>query len=301
MRVSTSYMHQSAIDAILKQQSKLSETQTQVSTGEKIQSSADDPIAAVKSLGLNRELNLTKQYLANADTADTKLINTDSVLSSATDILQRIRELAVKGLSDTNDAQARQAIASEMTELNETLVGLANSEDSNGEYIFSGYQTGTEAFDATTFAYNGDSGQRSIRIADSYSVEINESGDDVFISTTVGGTTQSVFQTIQDFTNALNSGTVGTAPNDGDFLSNMDTSMDLVAIARTRIGAQQNAIEQQRSVNEDIKFNLESTLSDLEALDYAEAISLLSLQSTALEASQASYVKVQSLSLFNYL
>ena len=158
-----------------------------------------------------------------------------------------------------------------------------------------------QAFNPTTFAYGGDSGQRNVRVGDGYLVEINEPGDQVFNSVTVAGPTQAVFQTIQDFAAALNANTVGTAPNDGDFLTNMDTAMDAVAIARTRVGARMNAVDLQREINGDTKFNMENTLSLIQDLDYSEAISRLNLQLTGLQAAQQAYVRVQGLSLFNFL
>lgn len=301
MRISTSYISQQSIDAMLKQQAELSKTQLQITEGKRSLSPSDDPITAVQALDLQRQVNLTDQYLSNADIAENKLSTTDSVLDNATNIMQRIRELAVQGLSDTNSAEARQGIAAEITELNETLVGLANTRDSNGESIFAGYQTDVQAFNPTTFAYNGDSGQRSVRVGDSYLVEINEPGDQVFNSVTVAGPTQAIFQTIQSFATALNTNTVGTAPNDGDFLTNMDTAMDSVALARTRVGASMNAIDLQRGINDDTKFNMTNTLSLIQDLDYSEAISRLNLQLTGLEAAQQAYVRVQGLSLFNFL
>lgn len=303
MRISTNQIHQQSVTAMLDQQTKLAQTQQQVSTGEKLQSPSDDPVAAVKALGLDREINLTDQYQDNADVAENKLTNTDGILSSATNILQRIRELVIQGLNDTN-AETRSGIAEEISQLNETLVGLANSTDSNGEYIFSGYQSDTQAFDPNTYTYNGDSGQRSVRVGSGYLVEVNEPGDAVFVATHVSGattTTQAVFQTIDDFVTALNGGTVGTAPNNGDVLTNISSAMDNILAARTRIGSRLNAVDHQRSINEATKASMQTNLSQLKDLDYAEAVSRLTRQSTGLQAAQQAYVKVQGLSLFNYL
>jgi flagellar hook-associated protein 3 FlgL len=301
MRISTSYINKQSLDSMLQQQTELSKTQQQVTTGKRILSPSDDPVTAVKALDLQRLANLSDQYLDNADTADNKLKVSDGILDSATKIMQRIRELAVQGLTETNNAQMRQAISEEINELNESLVSLANSRDSNGESLFSGYQSDVQAFNPTTFAYNGDSGQRSIRVADGYSVEVNEPGDDVFSAVTVAGPTQAIFATIKSFADALSANTTGTTPNDGDFLTNMDTSLDNMTGARTRIGARMNAVEEQRGINDSIKFNTETTLSQIEDLDYSEAISRLNLQLTGLEAAQQAFVRVSGLTIFNYL
>jgi flagellar hook-associated protein 3 FlgL len=99
----------------------------------------------------------------------------------------------------------------------------------------------------------------------------------------------------------LNANTIGTAPNNGEFLTNTSTAIDSITSARTRIGARLSAIDQQRTINDDSIASLQKSLSELRDLDYAEAISRLSIQSTGLEAAQQAYVRVQGLSLFNYL
>jgi flagellar hook-associated protein 3 FlgL len=301
MRISTSYIQQQSVDAMLAQQKKLTDTQQQVSTGSRILSPSDDPVASVKILGLERDMSVNEQYKENATSAENKLSIAEGALTSAVNILQRIRELAVQALNDTNDANARAGIAAEMQELNEALVALANSKDSNGEYLFSGYQSFTQSFDPTTFAYGGDTGQRNIRVGSNYMVESTEAGSDVFVVTNADSTTQSIFATVQGFVDALNANTIGTAPNNGEFLTNTSTAIDSITSARTRIGARLSAIDQQRTINDDSIASLQKSLSELRDLDYAEAISRLSIQSTGLEAAQQAYVRVQGLSLFNYL
>lgn len=301
MRISTTYIQQQSVDAMLRQQTELAKTQQQVSTGQRILSPSDDPIAAVRVLGIERDLNLIEQYQSNAEMAEDKLRITDGVLTSAANILQRIRELAVQGLNDSNDASARTAIAEEMTQLKKSLLNIANTTDANGEYLFSGYQSNTQAFDSTTYAYNGDSGQRNIRVGSGFLVEITQPGDEIFVSTNINGTTQAIFQTIDDFTTALNNNDLSTAPNNGDFLANMDKALDLVNGARTNTGNRLNAIDQQRAINEASVISLETNRSRLEDLDYAEAITRLNQQSVGLQAAQQAYVKVQGLSLFNFI
>jgi flagellar hook-associated protein 3 FlgL len=301
MRISTNYVQQQNVSTILQKQRELLETQNQVSTGQRFNSPHEDPIAAVKSLDVQRQLNLNDQYLDNADTAETKLEITDGILSGAGDILQRIRELAVQSLNDTNDAVARQGIAEEIEQLNMSLLGLANTRDNNGESIFAGYQSDQDTFDSTTYAYNGDSGQRSIRVGDGFLVEINEPGDQIFVTNYSGGGTQAIFQTIENFVTALNANTVNAPPNDIEVLQNIDAAMTEVFAARTRVGSRLNAIDEQRNINEDIKFNNQVLLAEVKDLDYAEAISRLDIQLTGLEAAQQSFVRVQNLSLFNFL
>ena len=307
MRVSSSYMSQQALNAMLEQQSELGKTQLKITTGKNILSPSEDPVGAIKMLDLERQLNLTGQYLDNSDTADNKLSVTESLVESSTQILQRIRELAVQGLNNTNDPGAQKATAEEINQLNQSLLGIANTKDSNGEYIFSGYETDVKPFSSVTSGYiptspGAGDGQRHIRVSEGYSVKVNEPGNQVFEAshdTVVGG--QSIFQTINDFVADLNANTVGAASANGDVLNNIDSSLDKILSARTRVGSRMNAVEQQRDINESIKFSSEKMLSQVQDLDYASAISQLNLQMTGLSAAQQAFVKVQGLSLFNYL
>ncbi len=306
MRISTSYISQQSLSTMLQQQTDLAKTQLQISTGERIVSPSDDPVGAVKILDIERQINLSQQYLDNADTAENKLTTTDGSLESAVNIIQRIRELGVQALNDTNSASARVAIATEISELNNELLGLANTTDSNGEYIFAGYQSDTKPFTSLTSGYiptspgPGD-GQRSIRVGDGYSVTVNEPGNTVFVVSHDINTSQSIFETINDFVSDLNANTVGTASANGAILDNLDNGLNAIMDARTRIGTRLSAIDQQRKINENVGFSMKTTLSQVKDLDYAEAISKLNLQTAGLQAAQQAYVKVQGLSLFNYL
>lgn len=307
MRISSSYMSQQALDVMLNQQSELGKTQLKITTGKNIMSPSDDPVGAIKILDLQRQLNLTGQYLDNSNTADNKLSVSEQLLTSSTDILQKIRELAVQGLNSALEPGGQKAIAEEIDQLNQSLLGIANTKDSNEEYIFSGYETDVEPFSSVTSGYvpaspGAGDGQRQIRVSEGYSVKINEPGNQVFEAshdTVAAG--QSVFQTINDFVADLNANTVGTASANGDVLNNIDSSLDTILSARTRIGSRMNAVDQQRDINDGIKYSSEKMLSQVEDLDYASAISELNLQMTGLSAAQQAFVKVQGLSLFNYL
>ena len=84
-------------------------------------------------------------------------------------------------------------------------------------------------------------------------------------------------------------------------LDNLHNAMNNVLSVQTTIGARMNVIESTQTENEEVALINTTVTSQLEDLDYAEALSRLSLQSVVLEASQQSFVKVSSLSLFNLL
>ena len=135
---------------MLDQQSRLQKTQMQLSTGKKILTPSDDPVVAARSIDLNQNIKETEQYQSNINAARQRLDLESGVLQNAVDVLHRIKELGVQGLNDTNSASDRMIIATEMESLNEQLVSLANTRNANGEYLFSGFKSTTQAFSKNT-------------------------------------------------------------------------------------------------------------------------------------------------------
>jgi len=397
MRISTSHIFNQNLSAMLTQQTEMGRTQLQVSTGKKILNPSDDPAASVQILNLQREISLTDQYQANADKAENKLSIEEGSLKSATELVQRIRELAIQGLNDSNTQNDRTTLAAEISQLNEQLLTLANTRDSNGDYIFSGFSNDIQPYSTVGASYAGDSGQRNMQVGPGVLIATNDAGNEIFesrhvqtavtdnnagppssgvlniisvgsdhaipsaididfstgpdtLTVTMGGTpyavtpyvagqeislkqldpslpdftvsmdgtlangdsyqmntqvtpNQTIFSTINDFVTALSSDAVSAndSPNDGDFLINITASLETIVNAQSEIGSRLNAVEQQREVSSGISFAVEKTLSQLKDLDYASAISKLSLQTLGLQAAQQSFSRVQNLSLFNFL
>ena len=84
-------------------------------------------------------------------------------------------------------------------------------------------------------------------------------------------------------------------------LVDLDQGLGNLLDVRASLGSRLQAVENQNRINEDQVLQLRSTLSEIEDLDYAEAISRFNLQQTALQAAQQTYVQIQRLSLFNFL
>ena len=110
------------------------------------------------------------------------------------------------------------------------------------------------------------------------------------------GGTSSMFRSLDDFATDLEA----NAP-DSTILTRLDSAIDSMANTRASIGSRMNVIEGQRNSNESFSLVMEENRSNLEDLDYAEAISRFEQQLLALQASQQSFVKIQGLSLFNYI
>jgi flagellar hook-associated protein 3 FlgL len=183
-RIATSTINQRGIDGILQNQVELSKVQKQMSSGKRVVTPADDPVAATQMLNLEKNIRITEQYQANADYARNRLSTAEQSLSSVGNLLQRVQELAVSANKDSLNNADRRAIAAEVDSRLEELVGLANGKDGAGEYLFAGSKGSTRPFsytDATGYQYNGDQRERDIRIGPDFDVQQTNSGDEVFM------------------------------------------------------------------------------------------------------------------------
>lgn len=182
MRVSTNGSHQRGVSLMQQLQSALNHTQKQISSGRRILNPSDDPIASARSLQINETLSRLTQFDRNGVMAQSRLHHEESALGDMNNVLQRVRELALQANNATQSNESRALIAVEMRQHVDQLVQLANQQDGNGRYLFSGNMDKTVPIsrNGSSFSYNGDQGQRLIQIAESRQVPDGDSGSDLF-------------------------------------------------------------------------------------------------------------------------
>lgn len=403
MRISTQQLFNRGLEAIQDVQSDSQKTQLQISTGKKVLSPADDPVASTRILELNQELELNTQFQRNIELARGHLNLQDDLLGSISDVVQRVRELAVTAGNGVLGKSDLAAVSTEVKERLSQLAGLMNSQDASGEYLFSGFQGGTQPFQINSsgsYDYHGDEGKRFVQIEPSVTIASSVSGKDAFEDIAVD---QNTFFTVASPQNqAVPPGSISTgqvveqdvydafypsdmkitftssstftvsdkstgrvflldepyapnkpitvngvqfeisgapATNDTFFvestkkqgvlatveklvyaldnfnpegreafnasldstLINLDAAETKILEARSQIGARLNTIETTEEQLKDVELLTQQTLTNLESVDYAEAVSLLSMQQFTLEAAYSSYSQISSLSLFDRL
>jgi flagellar hook-associated protein 3 len=184
MRVSTSLIQQQGVRSILDKQEQLLRSQSQLSSGKRLNVPSDDPSGASRVADLKEALSQIGQYDENANYARQRLNLEEATLNSSIIILQRVRELSIQAANTgVNDLQSEQAIGSEIQERLNELFDYANTRDANGEYVFSGFQSKTQAFSTDgvgNYTYNGDEGQLAIQIGSNRQVTSTNSGAEVF-------------------------------------------------------------------------------------------------------------------------
>ena len=183
MRVSTNQVQQLAINSILDQQSKLSNTQKQVATGQRIVKPSEDPVAAARLIELTQILDTTKQQQFNINSARARLSVEEGMLEGAGELLQRIRELMIQANNASQNNQTRWAIGNEIDQLLGELLGIANATDSNNQFMFAGTLGNFRPFSRNPeggFSYRGNDSQAMIQIGPGRQIAVSDSGTQVF-------------------------------------------------------------------------------------------------------------------------
>ncbi|MDP9014341.1 MAG: flagellar hook-associated protein FlgL [Pseudomonadota bacterium] len=378
-------------------ESNLSQTQNQISTNLSFTTASQNPVAAGAVNNYDQALAQSQQYDTNANSAQTRLGIEDTAMSQVQSALQSLRTLALEANSGTLSAQGRSALATQATQIQGTLVALGNTQDGNGEYIFSGYATQTKPFalSATGATYSGDQGQRQVQISAGQSLADGDNGAAVFnqiktgngtFTATAGGantggglvgastvtnasaydggtyainftaantyevrdssnvlvtsgtytdgqsiafrgvqvtltgqpatgdtfqvaasSNQSLFTTVQNLVTALqtSAATSGSSTKLGNAvnvaINNIDQALNHSANVRSDIGGRLNAITAQLSASSSQQIQLKSSISNLQSLDYASAVTKLDQQNVTLSAAMQAYTLTKGLSLFKFL
>lgn len=346
MRISTAYPQQFNTNTMTDLQSKLNQTQMKISSGKNYLTPSENPSAAAYSLSFKQSIAEAATHQDNIATASQRLSLEETTLASVIDTIQRLQELGLQGVSDSgNSTVARHAIAAEFDQLNQHLIGLANTRNSNGEYLFSGVKSTVMPFSqenanpttpavvttpvtnitaavtdttalavdpaivdpllvdpaaaatvntpVSAFTYFGSNVQRSIQIGAGRTITDGDTGTATFTSAKTG---QTLFDTVKNFATELRADkpTLET-------LQALDDAFTQISTVRSNVGARMNALERQKTTNQDFIINNQTALSQIEDLDYATAITTLNTQQNSLQAAQQSYAKVQGMSLFKYL
>ena len=183
MRISTSMIYDQGVNSINQQYGDLVKLQQQLSTGRRVLTPADDPIASARALQVAQSQSVNAQYMLNGQHAQSSLELEESVLTQVTGLLQDARVLAVNAGNPSLSDSDRTSLAVDLQGRYAQLLGLANTTDGNGLYLFSGYKGTTQPFSETGsggVSYNGDQGQRRVQVSASRQIAVSSSGAEVF-------------------------------------------------------------------------------------------------------------------------
>jgi len=306
MQISTAFIFDRATTQMSNAMNALSKSQAQIATGKQILNPSDAPDQAAMMARIKATIARQDNYSKALDTVQARLDMESTTLTSASDVLVRIKELAVQANNGTQGTVSRTAIATEMKGLRDQLLSLSNSRDTTGNYIFAGSKVSTPAFkaDATgAVSYQGDQTRMNIAVGDQRQLPLNRPGTNAFVRvvrTDSDGVSSGTgfFQSVDDLITAVK-GNDKTNMQRG--LTEMDALHTGVVLAQADSGTSMKVVEQQGIMLDDTKITLKTALSKVEDLDMATAITQMQKQMVSLEAAQASFAKISQLSIFKYI
>jgi flagellar hook-associated protein 3 FlgL len=304
MRISTNTIYQSGISKLSTLQAEQSKLSQQIATGKRISLPSDDPVGATQALEISHAQEVNKSFAATRKTAQLKLNTVESSLESVTSLIISAQSALVGAGNSVYSDQERGFIASDLNGSLEALIGLANTRDASGNYLYAGYQTDTKPFipNATGATYVGDSNLQSLQVDAQRAMPVNVTGDSVF-----QGSGNDVFATLSNIVTLLNT-PITDATTRATFeaglataISNLQGTLDNVLTIRAGVGSKLNELDALDNAGSDRALQYSKSLSDLEDLDYTAALSDLAKQQTIMEAAQKSFVATTSLSLFKFI
>ncbi len=230
MRISNNTLYDLGINTINSQLTTLVKTQQQVSTGRRILTPSDDPVASATALETDSSLSVAKQQLDNIGNARSTLSLEESVVSNINRVYQDARQTIVSAGNSGLSASDRATLATTLRSNYNELLTLANSRDGQGNYFFSGFATSTQPFTQTTGAavYAGDQGQRKLQITPSRQIDISDSGQDLFKPGVAGA---DPFASIENFITALGNGSIGNQVTTGTGAANTGSASIATAVS----------------------------------------------------------------------
>jgi flagellar hook-associated protein 3 FlgL len=306
MKISTHLMFDKATKQMTTSQTNLAKSQAQLAQGKQIINPSDAPDQASTVQRLKSILARQDSYQTALNTVQNRLQGEDSTLASVSDLLIRAKEIAVQANNDTLSPDNRKALGVELQGLRDQMLSLANTRDSSGNYLFAGSKVTQPPFVSVAGGspqYVGDQTRMSVMVGENRTMPINRTGTDAFVPvnrTAPDGSTQGVgfFNVMDDLIKGVNT---SDHPKMQGGMGELDDLLGGLSMARANIGSGLKGIDQQTGVIEDTVLNLKTTLSSVEDLDYASAITKMNQQMLSLEAAQSSFAKISQLNLFNYI
>ena len=299
MTISTRLFNEQAVTRFNRITSDIQQTQDKIAASKKVLKASDDPVAAAKISFVRDQKVMLDRFATNIDRAQTRLGLTENVVAESVNLMTRAYELGIQAKNDTLTAVDRLAISFEIGQIRESMLGLANSKDANGDYLFAGYSSNTQPFvsnEAGEVQFAGDRGVHSVQISDSLRANTGLDGADVFMRVEIDGAVKPFFDILTSMEGQLQDGVM----ND-ETVSELNACIDHFAINQTRVGAEMNKLDYQRAAMERRIVLMDENLSGMEDADLAELVTELQGMIVSRDAAQRSFVQIGQQSLFDYI
>jgi flagellar hook-associated protein 3 FlgL len=267
-------------------------TQQTLSTGKRINQVSDDPVGAVSAINMTALNGQLAQYSSNLSQAKDWYSFTDNALSQTNTILNSAYTLALNAANGTVDQTARNAMITQISDMESTIVNQANSQGPQGQYVFAGQKTDTQPFSAANgkLTYSGDSGSISVETGPADQMVVNSQGGPLYTS---------IYNQLESLKSHLASGSTSGITNTD--LAAIKASIGSVNDVRGRIGAQLQTVANLTTDNTQRQQEFTKSISDVTDADMAQATLQFTQAQTAYQAALTTIGQANKFSLMDFI
>jgi flagellar hook-associated protein 3 FlgL len=300
---STSAFYTTASAQLASLQQEVDSVDNSISTGNQFTTASQDPEAAAQMRMLQLQDTEASADTASSNAASASLQLADSTMTSMINDINQARELTTQAATGTLTDAERASIGTQIAQIQSNMISLANTRDANGNALFGGGVTGdaytTDASGNVTYA--GAATSPTLPIGGGQTVQTGVTGPEVLDMTDASGNQTNVINTLGALASALQAGGSSAQSAASSALTSLSNGLDAVTTAQTVIGSREAWLSlnaQNQSAASTARATEESQVGDT---DVSTAAIKLQELTTALQASQACFVRLSSLSLFNDL
>ncbi|PJL11090.1 flagellar hook-associated protein 3 [Stenotrophomonas maltophilia] len=187
-RISTGMMYSQSVALMMAKQAKLSHLEQQIATGSKIVSAKDDPVAAGAAVGLDRSLAALERMKLNGNNVQNRLGVQENTLAQVNDLMARVNDLTIQASNPALSAPDKKTLITELNQIRDGLLSLANSSDGTGRYVFGGTNDSDPPFAKIDgkVVYRGDQTQRQVEVGPDTYVRDALPGSEIFLRIPTG-------------------------------------------------------------------------------------------------------------------
>ena len=299
MQVSTKLFNQQSISRFSELTGDIQSIQSRIASGKNVLKASDDAVAMINISAAKEKLTQIQRYSVNIDRASSRLSLAEVALSEIQSVVTRIYELSIQAKNDTYNEDDRKSIKAEISALRDLTVDLANSKDTSGNSIFSGYRTKVLPFEQNSdgeIEYKGDQGNHSLKVSETVTMPTSINGVSAFMRIETDDGYTSLFSILDNLIEEVE--LVGASD---ESLENLNNTLNHMSINTTKIGARLNKSETQKNGLGQRELLITKTLSGIEDADITALITEMQSLLLSKEAAQQSFMMISKQNLFDFI
>ncbi|ATN00159.1 flagellar hook-filament junction protein FlgL [Proteus vulgaris] len=310
MRLSSNQIFSQRMDNITSSQSKWMTEGNKISSGRRVEKPSDDPMAASQAVMVKQSESRNQQYATARGFAKNSMSLQMSLASQMVNITTKIQETLVAAGNDaTLSDEDRSSLADQLQGLKDQLVGIGNTKDGVGRYIFAGFQSDKPPFvaDATgKITYQGGDKQITQKVDSNIEMVTNFTGIETLQSSGSKGTAPDIFEALDGVITALREPLTGKPQADRDAaLEKIDAAnrvnratLNNISSVEAKLGLQLQELDNLDDLGADTSLRNAKRLSELRDLDWTQAISDYYQEESVLQASYKVFNDMKDMSMF---